>query len=149
MTLTLTGIAAIAFCVAVACMRKGLAKRIVVFLMLITGTIGLGGIVGAIMSRTTHAAVGGATSASDKLFGAGVGGLILMLVLTIFIYPHVKPKGQPPTKATPWLALIWGPIAATVGGVFAAAAGLSSNIFAGGANSVSGVVTAFLQGLGG
>lgn len=146
MTLTLGGIAAIAFCIALAMMKKGLAKRMVVYLMLIAGVAGLGGAIGSVIARIVRSGVNGATKATDQLFGVGVGGLIAILVLTIFIYPHVKPKGQPPTRATPWLALIWGSVAIAVGGVFAAAAGLSANLFATGSNTVSGVLLAFFQG---
>lgn len=146
MTLTLTGLAAIAFCVALAFMKKGLAKRSVVYLMLIAGTAGLGGAIGSVITRIVRSGVNGATKATDQLFGVGVGGLIAILVLTIFVYPHAKPKGQPPTRATPWLALAWGTVAIAVGGVFAAAAGLSANLFATGSNTVSGVLLAFFQG---
>ena len=146
MTLTLGGLAAIALCVALACMKKGVAKRSVVYLMLIAGTAGLGGAIGSFISRIVRSGVNGATKATDQLFGVGVGGLIAILVLTIFVYPHVKPKGQPPTRATPWLALAWGTVAIAVGGVFAAAAGLSANLFATGSNTVSGVLLAFFQG---
>lgn len=146
MGLTMGGIAAVCFAIAIAFIVKKLAKRTVVFLMLITGVIGLGGIVGSIVTRTTHGGVGGATRASNALLGTGAGGLIVLAVLSIFIYPHIKPKGQPPTKFTPWLALIWGPIAAAVGGVFAAAAGLSSNIVAGGVSSLGDLVSAVIQG---
>lgn len=146
MTLTLGGIAAIAFCIALACMKKGLAPKIVVYLMLIAGVAGLGGAIGSVITRIVRSGVNGAAKATDQLFGVGVGGLIAVLVLTIFIYPHAKPRGKPPTRATPWLALAWGSVALAVGGVFAAAAGLSANLFATGSNTVSGVLLAFFQG---
>lgn len=146
MTLTLAGVSAVAFCVALAFMRKGLAQRTVVYLMLIAGVVGLGGAIGSVITRVVRSGVNGAAKATDQLFGVGVGGFIAVLVLTIFIYPHAKPKGKPPTRATPWLALIWGTVAFAVGGVFAAAAGLSANLFATGSNTVSGVLLAFFQG---
>lgn len=147
MTLTLGGIAAVAFAVAIAFMVKKLAKRTVVFLMIIAGLAGLGGILGSIITRISRSGVNGATHATDKLFGVGVGGLIVCLVLTIFIYPHVKLKGgQPPTKATPWLGLAWGSVAAAVGGIFGTAAGIGSDVVAQGANLILSGATAFLAG---
>lgn len=147
MTLTLGGIAAICFAAALAFTIKKLAKRTVVFLMIITGLAGLGGLLGAIVARITQSGVNGATQATDKLLGVGVGGIIVGLVITIFIYPHVKLKGaQPPTKATPWLGLAWGSVAAAVGGVFGAAAGIGTNVVAQGANLLLSGATAFFSG---
>lgn len=146
MTLTLAGLAAICFGVALALMKKGLAKRGVVYLMLLAGMAGLGGALGAIVARIVRSGVNGATNATDRLLGTGVGGLLVILVLSIFIYPHVKPRGQPPTKATAWLALIWGTVAASVGGVFAAAAGFSTNIVADSANFLLTNAPAFFGG---
>jgi hypothetical protein len=147
MTLTLGGIAAICLAAAIAFTVKKLAKRTVVFLMIIAGLAGLGGVLGSIIARVTQSGVNGATSATNRLLGVGAGGLIVMLVLTIFIYPHVKLKGaQPPTKATPWLGLAWGSVAAAVGGVFGAAAGVGTNVIAQGANLLLSGATAFFQG---
>lgn len=147
MTLTLGGIAAICFAAAIAFKVKKLAKKTVVFLMIIAGLAGLGGVLGSILARVTQSGVSGATQATDKLLGVGVGGLIVGLVLTIFLYPHVKLKGaQPPTAATPWIGLAWGSVAAAVGGVFGAAAGIGTDVVAQGANLLLSGATAFLQG---
>lgn len=146
MTLTLAGIAAICFGVALAMMKKGLGKRAVVYLMLLAGMAGLGGAFGALIAKIIRSGVNGATDTTDRLLGTGVGGLLVLLVLSIFIYPHVKPKGQPPTKATPWLALTWGTVAASVGGVFAAAMGFSTSIVAEGANFILTNAPAFFSG---
>lgn len=147
MTFTTGGIAAICLAIAIAFMIKKLAKRAVVFLMLIVGLTGLGGALGAIVTRVVHSGVNGATNATDRLLGAGVGGLVVMAVLTIFIWPHVRPKGaQPPTKVTWFLALIWGMAASAVGGVFAQAAGFSGDIVAQGVSYLSAGVTAFIGG---
>lgn len=147
MTLTLGGIAALCFAAAIAFMVKHLAKRTVVFLMIITGLAGLGGVLGSIVARISRSGVNGATQATDKLLGVGVGGLIVGLVLTIFIYPHVKLKSpQPPTKATAWLGLAWGSVAAAVGGIFGAAAGIGTDVVAQGANLILSGATAFFSG---
>lgn len=147
MTLTLGGIAAICFAAAIAFMVKHLAKRTVIFLMIITGLAGLGGILGSVITRMSRSGVHGATQATDKLLGVGVGGLIVCLVLSIFIYPHVKLKSpEPPTKATPWLALAWGSVAAATGGVFGAAAGIGTGVVAQGANLILSGASAFLAG---
>lgn len=146
MTLTMGGIAALCFAFALALMVKKLAKRAVVYLMLIAGITGLGGALGALIAKVVGIGVNGASVAADRMLGAGVGGLIVGGIMTIFLIPHIKPKGQPPTRFTPWLALAWGSVAVAVGGVFAAAAGLSSNLFATGSNTLSSVVMAFFQG---
>lgn len=146
MTLTMAGIAAICFAFAIALMIKKMAKRIVVYLMLIAGVAGLGGALGGFITKLVGIGVNGATVGVERLVGAGVGGLIVGGIVTIFLFPHIKPKGQPPTRITPWLALAWGSVAIAVGGVFAAAAGLSANLFATGSNTVSSVLLAFFQG---
>lgn len=147
MTLSLGGIAAVCLAAAIALSIKHLAKRTVVVLMLIAGLAGFGGILGAILARVSQSGVNGATQATDRLLGVGVGGLIVGLVLTIFLYPHLKPKGaQPPTKATPWIALAWGSVAAATGGIFGAVAGVGTDVVAQGANLLLSGATAFIQG---
>jgi hypothetical protein len=135
MVLTLAGISGISLAIALALMFKRSAKKIVPWLMLIAG-MGLAGILGALVDRIVGTVVNGVSDATSKLFGAGVGGIALIAILTVFIAPHMKPKGQPPTRFTPWLAFVYVSVLVAVGGVFSAAAGMSSNIvtdFAGGA----------------
>lgn len=147
MTFTMGTIAAVCLGLAIAFMVKKLAKRTVVYLMLIVGVTGLGGAAGAIVTKIVQSGVNGAANATDRLLGVGVGAFICAAVLTIFIWPHVKPKSpQPPTRATPWLALAWGTVAAAAGGVFAQAAGFSGNIVAQGITYLNSGLTAFFQG---
>jgi len=146
MSLTLGGIAALALVIALAFMFKKIAKRTTVYLMLIAGLAGFGGILGTIITRAATSAVGGVASATNRLFGVAVGGIVIVAVMTIALWPHIKPKGQPPTRATPWIALLYGAVLTAVGGVFSQAAGLSSNFVAQGVNFLGGAVTAFIQG---
>lgn len=128
MTLTMGGIAALAFAIALALMFKKIAKKFIPWLMLVAG-IGLGGVIGALSSRLVNGAVNGVSQATGALFGAGaIGGLIIVAWLTIVIAPHMKPKGQPPTKFTPWLAFIFPAVLVAVGGMFSTLAGLSENV---------------------
>lgn len=145
-TLTLGGIAAVCLAIALTLMFKKMAKRAVVYLMLIAGLAGLGGLLGQIIDRIVGAAVGGAVSAADRLSGQAIGGFILIAILTIVLWPHVKPKGQPPTRFTPWVALLYGAVLYAVGGVFSQMAGLSTNIVAQGANMALSGVVAFIGG---
>jgi drug/metabolite transporter (DMT)-like permease len=146
MTLTLGGIAAVSLAIALTLMFKKMAKRTVVFLMLIAGLAGLGGILGSIIDRIVKSAVGGASSATDRLTGQAIGGFIIVAVLTICLWPHVKPKGQPPTRFTPWLAFVYGAVLYAVGGVFSQMAGLTTNIVAQGANLGFAALASFIQG---
>lgn len=145
MGLTLGGISALALVIALAFMVKKMAKRSTVYLMLIAG-LGLGGFLGGIIVSIVTAIMGGAASATDRLFGAGVGGIIVVVIMAIALYPHVKPKGQPPTRLTPWIALAFGTVLVVAGGFFSTAAGLASNVVTQAANlGLSGLV-AFVQG---
>lgn len=147
MTFTMGGIAAICFGLALVLIKTSQGKRTTVYLMLIAGVLGLGGALGAIVNRIVTSGVNGASNATDRLLGAGVGGFLIAAALSIAIWPHAKPKSpKPPTKATPWLALTWGMVAAAVGGIWAKAAGMSGDIVAQGFNYLSDGVTAFFQG---
>jgi len=146
MTLTLGGIAAVALAIALTFMFKKMAKRATVYLMLIAGLAGIGGILGSIVDRIVNSAVGGAASATERLSGQAIGGFIIIAVMSIALWPHVKPKGQPPTRLTPWIAFAYGAVLYAVGGVFSQMAGLSTNIVAQGANFLVSGATAFIQG---
>lgn len=128
MTLTVGGVAALAFAIALALMFKKIAKKLIPWLMLVAG-IGLGGVIGLLSDRLVNGAVNGVSKAVGTLLGgAAVGGLIIIAVLTILLLPHMKPKGQPPTRFTPWLAFIFPAVLVAVGGMFSTLAGLSENV---------------------
>lgn len=146
MTLTLGGIAAVSLAIALTFMFKKMAKRAVVYLMLIAGLAGFGGILGSVVDRIVNGSVDRATSAADRLSGQAVGGFIVVVVMTIALWPHIKPKGQPPTRLTPWIAFFYGAVLYAVGGVFSQIAGQSTNIVAQGANFLLSGAVAFFQG---
>lgn len=146
MTLTLAGISAIGLAIALTCMHKKLGKRSVVFLMAIAG-LGPSGFLGDIIVRIVTAIMGGAATASDRLVGAGVGGIVVALVMAFAMWPHVKPKGQPPTRLTPWLAFFFPTVLFAAGGFFSDGAGLASNVVTQGVNLALSGMFAFFQGL--
>lgn len=147
MTLSVGGVAALAFAIALALMFKKIAKRLIPWLMLIAG-IGLGGVIGLLSDRLVNGTVGGISRATGALLGGGaVGGLIVVAVLTIVIAPHMKPKGgQPPTKFTPWLAFIFPAVLVAVGGMFSTLAGLSENVVTQAASAVMATAAAIIGG---
>lgn len=145
MVLTLAGISGLALAIALALMFKRIGKKFIPWLMLIAG-IGLAGVLGVLVDRIIGRVVGGVSNATSKLLGAGVGGMALIAVLTVLIVPHMKPKGQPPTKFTPWLAFIYPAVLVAVGGVFSQAAGLGSNIVTDGANTVGAFFASLVAG---
>lgn len=145
MVLTLAGISGLALVIALALMFKRIAKKLIPWLMLIAG-IGLAGVLGTLVDRIIARAVGGVSDAASKLLGAGVGGLAVIAVLTVLLVPHMKPKGQPPTRFTPWLALIYTSVLVAVGGIFSSAVGMSSNIVTDAANTVGMFLSALVQG---
>lgn len=145
MVLTLAGVSGIALVLALAFMFKKVAKKFVPWLMLVAG-IGLAGVLGTLVDRIIGRAVNGVSDATSKLLGAGVGGIALIAWLTVLIAPHMKPKGQNPTRFTPWLAFLYPAVLVAVGGVFSNAAGLGGNIVTDGAATVGMFLTSLLAG---
>jgi hypothetical protein len=146
MTLSVGGVAALAFAIALALMFKKIAKKLIPWLMLIAG-IGLGGVIGLLSDRLVNGAVNGISKAVGTLLGgAAVGGLIVVAVLTILLMPHMKPKGQPPTRFTPWLAFIFPAVLVAVGGMFSTLAGLSQNVVTQAASAVMSTAAAIIGG---
>jgi hypothetical protein len=127
MILTLAGVSGIALVIALGFMFKKVLKKFIPWLMLVAG-LGLAGVFGTLVYNAVNRGVSGVSHATEKVLGAGVGGLAVVAWLTILLVPHMKPKGQPPTKFTPWLALIYPSVLAAVGGVLSNAAGLGQNV---------------------
>jgi hypothetical protein len=146
MTLTVAGVAALAFVIALGLMFKKFGKKIVPWLMLIAGG-GLAGALGAVLTNVITGAVGGFSSAVSTILGAGaVGGLLVIAWLTIVLLPHMKPKGQPPTRFTPWVAFMYLPVLVAVGGIFSGLAGLSGNVVTQAASLALATFTTVIQG---
>lgn len=146
MTLTVGGIAAACLLIGLALLKKKLAKSAATRLLLLAGFFGIGGVLGDLTARIIRSGLDGTSNLTERLLGTGAGGLLGLAVLSIFVWPHVRPKAAPPTKATPVLAFIWGGVAAAVGGLFTAAAGLSSNFAVEAVNGINQAATMFLQG---
>jgi hypothetical protein len=146
MTLSVGGIAALAFAIALTLMFKKIAKKLIPWLMLVAG-IGLGGVIGLLSDRLVNGAVNGVSKATGTLLGgSAVGGLIIVAVLTILLLPHMKPKGQPPTRLTPWLAFIFPAVLVAVGGMFSTLAGLGQNVVTQAAGAVMSTAAAIIGG---
>lgn len=148
MKFTLGGVAALALLVALVLMYKHYGKKAVPYLMLIAGA-GLAGIGGAVVGGVAARAVGGLTTAAERLLGvsgatAGVG---IVVALSLVLWPHMKPKGaQPPTRFTPWGALLYFPTLVAAGGVFSSLVGLSHNIVTQAAGMLGTTLFAIVQG---
>lgn len=97
---------------------KKSGKKVVPWLMLIAGAGIAGGVIGRLIDRVSASGVRGVSSASARLFGAGVP-ILLAVGMGIVLFIHMKPKGQPPTRFTPWLALIFPAVLMATGGVLA------------------------------
>lgn len=146
MTLTLGGIAALALVIAIGLMIVGIAKQAVVYLMLIAG-IGLSGVLGVTIGRVMSSAVNGTATAADSVLGAGaLGMLALFAFLSTLLLPRLKPKGNPPTKWTKWIALSYGSVMVATGGIASAAVGLQQNIVTEAASALMTAATAVIQG---
>lgn len=146
MTLSVGAVAALAFAIALTMMFKKVLKKWIPWLMLVAG-IGLGGVIGVLSSRLVNGTVNGISKATGALLGgSAVGGLIIVAVLTICLVPHMKPKGQPPTKMTPWLAFVFPAVLVAVGGMFSTLAGLSGNVVTQAASALASTAAAIIGG---
>lgn len=113
-SLTAAGIGAIALVAALVLFFKKAGKKVVPWLMLIAGLTIAGGVVNRILDRVSSSASRATESASARLFGVGLPFLIT-IAMGIVLFIHMKPKGQPPTRFTPWLALVFPSILAATG----------------------------------
>jgi hypothetical protein len=146
MSLTLGGIAAIALIIAIGLMIVGIAKQAVVYLMLVAG-IGLSGVLGVTIGRVMGSAVKGTATASDTVLGAGaLGTLALFAFLSTLLIPRLKPRSNPPTKWTKWIALSYGSVMVATGGIVSAAVGLQQNIVTEAASALMTAAAAVIQG---
>lgn len=105
-TLSAASIGAVALTIGLVLFFKKAGKKIVPWFMLIAGMSIAGGVVWQILNRVGGAASRATESASARMFGVGVPWL-LTVAMGIVLYIHMKPKGQNPTRLTPWLAFIF------------------------------------------
>jgi hypothetical protein len=122
-TLTAASIGAIALVAGLVLFFKKSGKKIVPWLMLIAGLSIAGGVINRILDRIGASTARATESASARLFGVGVPFLIT-IAMGIVLYIHMKPKGQPPTRFTPWLAFVFPSVLAATG--FAAVVSLAN-----------------------
>lgn len=122
-TLTAASIGAIALVAGLVLFFKKAGKKIVPWLMLIAGLSIAGGVINRVLERIGDSASRATESASARLFGVGLP-FLLTIAMGIVLYIHMKPKGQPPTRFTPWLALVFPSVLAATG--FAAVVSLAN-----------------------
>jgi len=122
-TLTAASIGAIALTIGLALFFKKAGKKLVPWFMLIAGLSVAGGVVNRVLDRIGTSTAHATESASARLFGVGISFLVT-IAMGIVLYIHMKPKGQPPTRFTPWLALVFPSILAATG--FAAVVSLAN-----------------------
>ncbi|HEY2086229.1 MAG TPA: hypothetical protein VGH54_09420 [Mycobacterium sp.] len=146
MGLTLGGIAAISLVIAIGLMVVGIAKQAVVYLMLIAG-LGLSGLIGVALGRIMGSAVKGTATAGDAVLGAGgLGTLVLFAFLSTLLVPRLKPRSNPPTKWTKWIALSYGSVMVATGGIVSALMGLQQNVVTQAASALMSAATAIVGG---
>lgn len=145
MVLTLAGVSGLALVIALGFMFKKVLKKFIPWLMLVAG-LGLAGVFGTLVYNAVNRGVSGVSHATEKVLGAGIGGLAVVAWLTILLVPHLKPKGQPPTKFTPWIAFIYPAVLTAVGGIVSVAAGLGQNIVTQGASAAAQFLTSLVAG---
>jgi hypothetical protein len=84
------------------------------------------------------------------LFAAGgaAGAAGLAIWMGLYLYIHLKPKGQKPTKFTRWIALIYPSILVAVGGVFLGASTTAREVFATVTHEVGALIDEVVNGAG-
>lgn len=122
-TFTAASIGAIALTIGLVLFFKKAGKKLVPWFMLIAGASITGGVVNRILDRVGGSTATAMNSASSRLFGVAVPFLIT-IAIGIVLFIHMRPKGQPPTRFTPWLALVFPSILAATG--FAAVVALAN-----------------------
>jgi hypothetical protein len=113
-TLSAATIGAVALTIGLVLFFKKAGKKIVPWFMLVAGVSIAGGVINQILDRIGVSAARATGSASARLFGVGVPFLIT-IVMGIVLFIHMKPKGQPPTRFTPWLAFVFPSVLAATG----------------------------------
>lgn len=122
--LSAAGIGALALVVALVLHFKKYGKKIVPWLMLVAG-FSLAGSFGGLLDKLAASLARATESATARLAGVGLP-LIASVVVFLVLLPHMKPKGQPPTRFTPWLALLFPALLAATG--LGALAGLVGSV---------------------
>ena len=126
--LSAAGIGAVALTIGLVLFFKKAGKKLVPWFMLVAG-LSLAGAAGAGLDRAAAVLARTTESASARLLGVGLP-LLVTVVVTIVLFIHMKPKGQPPTRFTPWLALIFPSllVATGLGALASLAASVSGQV---------------------
>jgi len=122
-------ISAIVLVIGYALKRKSFCPRVVPWLWLIGG-FGVAGLLGDLLVGAGRALSGASSAASVLFFGVAVPALIA-IYLGVTLAIDMRPKGSP-TKATPWMALLFPAMLAAAGGAFTQLHG-AADLYAGGA----------------
>lgn len=122
--LSAAGVGAMALTIGLVLHFKKAGKKLVPWFMLIAG-FSLAGAVGSLLDRAAASLARITESASARLLGVGLP-LLIAIAIGIVLFIHMRPKGQPPTRFTPWLALVFPALLAAVG--LAALASLAGSV---------------------
>jgi hypothetical protein len=137
--LTAAGVSVVALAIALGLMHKKVLKKAVPWTMIVAGA-GIAGALGSLIQRAVGAVLEAFTAVGAALLGAGAG-LAFVVWIVICVLPHLKPKGQPPTRMTPWLAFVLPALLVATGGFMA-------DIVVTGQTTLGDVGTAMLATLG-
>ena len=146
MSLTLGAVAAIGFAVALVLMRKKAWPRAVPWLMLVAG-LGVAGLLGTLLERFAGALERVAGAGTAAVFGVAVP-VLLAVVMGVYLFIHLKPKGAPPTRLTAVTALVFPAVLAAMGGAFAGLAAVAGGVLGAVGQTVGSLFTDVLSGLG-
>jgi hypothetical protein len=144
------GIAAICFGLAILLMYKKFWPKSQPWLMLIAGLGIAGGMFGVLVDKLAGVLTNASATTARMLFAAGgaAGAAGLAIWLGVYLYIHLKPKGQKPTKLTRWIALIYPSVLVTVGGVFLGISMTAGEAFAVVAREVGALIDQVVSGAG-
>lgn len=101
---SLAAIAATALVLGLIVRKKAKGSKAVPWLFLIAG-FGLAGLIGRWLDWIAGALTSASQTATAYIFGVGLPGLIAV-AFAVYLFFHLKPKGQKPTAVTPWIALL-------------------------------------------
>lgn len=101
--------------------KRRKAPRTVGWFMLIAG-FGVGGLLGRFLYKVGTALGKVVSTGTAQLFGVAVPAALLVGI-GVWLFLDLHPRGQRPSRALPWLALMFPVLLATMGGMYAGIGG--------------------------
>ncbi len=142
------GVAAICFGTAILLMYKRYLPKAQPWLMLVAGLGLAGGLFGVLVNRLAGVLTSTSATTTRVLFATGgaAGAAGLAIWLGLYLWIHLKPKGQQPTKFTRWIALIYPSILVAVGGAFLGVSTTAGEVFAIVAREIGALIDQVVSG---